>query len=464
MGGLLWPESLGASEAEQIRDRIELTRAARVAHYMNSVFARRSEAILRESALIFALEGLAVRDPSAASVMVKHWSVPYLLGRALKSEELSEKCVDVALGSIAYTELLARLQTKGTIHTPIQFKLVAGPSGWIAALTENGKFRFKGIGEGALSIRIDNAKVHVHNETRNLSSVFPCLDNPRPDWLEFDPLPKARNCNSLVIVEDPHIASAFVTAPPQANQKPNASLSLSLAESVSVGVEFISEILPAAIDWLNLLTPAIVRLNSPGASGTRLSGSFGAGLPIHLSQVEDPWFHAEDLVHELQHQRFNYIVHGDNWFGRWNDKATKFLSPYRQDPRPLSGLHLGLHAFLAVNELRLRRAGCKGENVSWFAELLQTHLHNVFSYRSAIAHEELGSYASAYYAEVSEALWRQQQELDDWCQRKNFEKARAVVVENQLHWAGAAAPDLQNARGQLGLLHAHEVTSGRWVS
>ncbi|MER9427319.1 HEXXH motif-containing putative peptide modification protein [Mesorhizobium sp. M0408] len=461
MGGLLWPEPLAAEEADRIRSRIEVTRAAKVVHYMNAVFARggAGETNLREAALISALERLAARDSQAASGMVKHWSLPVLLGRALKGLDQSAKCVDVALGSIVYTELLARLQGEVTVHAPAtQFKLAAGPGGWIAALTENGRFRFKGIGEGTLSVQIDNANVHVQNETSNLSTVFPCMDYPRPVWLEFDFLPKPENCEVVAIVEDPYIAAAFVTAPPQAHQAPNGGIPLSLAESISLAVDFISDTFPSALDWLRVLTPAIIRLNRSGASRTRLSGSFGAGLPIHLSQVEDPWFHAEDLVHELQHQRFNYLVHGDHWFGRWNDKAPKFLSPYRADPRPLSGLHLGLHAFIAVNELRLRRTGHMDDNASWFAEILQTHLHNVFSYRSAIAHEDLGKYASAYYTDVVEALWRQQLQIDEWCRRSNLAKIKGVLEKQQESWA-RATPYLQNSSGQLGLLRAFEVTS-----
>ena len=182
---------------------------------------------------------------------------------------------------------------------------------------------------------------------------------------------------------------------------------LAVADSLGRAHELIQAVWPGVIPWLRALAPAFVDVGVNAGRATRLSGSFAPGEPIYLSRVSDPMCHAEDVIHELQHLRFMATIPAGEWFGRWGESATRFVSPYRSDLRPLAGIHLGLHAFVSVTEFRLHvmdRPDLGRTSVAW---LLDTHFRNVFALRTVAQYEELSAAGRSYYGELGAILARQ---------------------------------------------------------
>jgi hypothetical protein len=89
----------------------------------------------------------------------------------------------------------------------------------------------------------------------------------------------------------------------------------------------------------------------------------------------------------------------------------EFTSPYRPDPRPLQGVHLGLHAFLAVTELRLRALRAGRFPATALRDLIDTHWRNLFALETILRHEELSNGGRHYYGTISHRLEEQDVEI-----------------------------------------------------
>ena len=164
---------------------------------------------------------------------------------------------------------------------------------------------------------------------------------------------------------------------------------------------------------MKALTPAFAELEDEYTPGKRQSGSFGPGIPIYLTRVSEEYLHAEDVLHETQHQRFQLSVPADEWFGSWPCRTTLFVSPYRTDLRPMAGLHLGIHAFVTVNEFRQRHLARSGWNDAIVGELASLHEKNVFALRAILSNEVMQTQeAKTYYATLAMAMARHQGFLD----------------------------------------------------
>jgi hypothetical protein len=180
---------------------------------------------------------------------------------------------------------------------------------------------------------------------------------------------------------------------------------LPFAEGLDRAHDLLAELWPEEIAWLTAMVPAFVDMGGPPSRWVHRSGSYGAGSPIVLSKVDDPFKHAEDLVHELQHERFNLLADVAT-LPCWNDRRQIYVSPYRSDPRPLRGVLLGIHAFVAVNELRLR-AAARGVASDKLAErLLNTHLLNLFAFRTLHDHERFEGDHRRLFADLAGTLVR----------------------------------------------------------
>jgi hypothetical protein len=158
---------------------------------------------------------------------------------------------------------------------------------------------------------------------------------------------------------------------------------------------------PQAVPWVRALVPAIVGLGAASPAGR--SESYEAGGPLLVSPRGEPWDLAESVLHELQHHRFKLWARGHRLRSR-TDHRYRFLSPYRSDPRRLFGVHLGLHAFTTVNELRYRagRSAMGGERQA--RAFLKTHFSNLFAWRSVAAYEVGGEEVERYLAALGERL------------------------------------------------------------
>ncbi|MFC0548485.1 HEXXH motif domain-containing protein [Kutzneria chonburiensis] len=73
--------------------------------------------------------------------------------------------------------------------------------------------------------------------------------------------------------------------------------------------------------------------------------AFGSAV---VSRPEEPLSLAATLVHEFQHIRLSGLLHLANL--RSDDPEERIYAPWRDDPRPLSGVLQGVYAFFGVTE------------------------------------------------------------------------------------------------------------------
>lgn len=179
----------------------------------------------------------------------------------------------------------------------------------------------------------------------------------------------------------------------------------SFVDSVKQAMDVLSSLAPLWRDWIASLVPALVYMGAPPPKSDSRSESYGAGFPICLSHVRDPMRHAEDLVHECQHHRFHLWAQDVAW-DSLGLHTCEFVSPYRGDPRPLSGLHLGLHAFTAVNAFRLDAIDTGLIGKIQFGALLRTHCANLFAWSTLMDFETAGGEVARYLNEVAAELVR----------------------------------------------------------
>lgn len=176
-----------------------------------------------------------------------------------------------------------------------------------------------------------------------------------------------------------------------------------LTDSMTQAHRILQDLWPEALPWVKAMVPAFVDMCGPQSKRVHRSSSYGPGSPIFFTKVDNPILHAEDLIHELQHQRL-FMFMDKTWFGRWNDLRQLYVSPYRSDPRPLKGLHIGLHAFLSVNEFRLRalKRGLLTEPQIY--DMVKLHRMNQFSYRTIVEHEQFSAAGREFFADISREL------------------------------------------------------------
>lgn len=223
---------------------------------------------------------------------------------------------------------------------------------------------------------------------------------------------------------------------------------LSLADSFGAAYDVIQRLWPETPPWVTSLVPAFVDTGPPPSEDLHTSTSFGPGKPIQFSRVRDPWLHAEDVLHELQHCRLRLMLE-QAAFGGWADERCAFASPYRPDPRPMRGLFLGVHAFVAVNELRLRglRAGRAGANA--LQSFVITHAMNLFAFRTLCAHFDVRPAGKHLFDEIAQALAAQHIELHDLSSPAAWKEATQTVSEHIQRVQAATDVKLENLSSAL---------------
>ncbi|GAB7184561.1 hypothetical protein ATKI12_6371 [Kitasatospora sp. Ki12] len=92
---------------------------------------------------------------------------------------------------------------------------------------------------------------------------------------------------------------------------------------------------------------AIVPVISPDPSRVHVSGSFHEAPGLVALALGEPMATAEALVHEHGHQKLNAVLALDPLIADDTGEATHY-SPWREDPRPLSGLLHAVYSFVSV--------------------------------------------------------------------------------------------------------------------
>jgi HEXXH motif-containing protein len=196
------------------------------------------------------------------------------------------------------------------------------------------------------------------------------------------------------------------------------------------------------IVWLRSLIPAFVDLGIP-PEGLSFSASYESGGPIFLSRVSDYCLHAEDLVHELQHHRL-LIFASSAHFKSWDEPACRFISPYRPDPRPLRGVIIGLHAFLAVNDLRRRLIEDGRRTDELIRQTVDLHHRNLFAFRTIIEYEKFSEIGRRLIKEMGAAIATHHamiRSLEGECQPNEAFSSHLEIVGDEARRIGV---DLQN--------------------
>jgi hypothetical protein len=390
-----------------------------------------------------ALDRLLSESSERAVAVLGHWSTAYLLRACTGEGAASERLIS--------SLLFESLPDGSSPLAGMRFTITTLPNGTIPILSRDMVLSIRTFHEPFTRLEWSctdrNGAIRPEGASHaTLEIALPLSVEEQSDQIEIRPAPRLSHWDLPLIEEGRH--ALFIDNVPEASDGAHV---LPLQTSLNHAHHLIETNWPDIIPWVKALVPAIADLGPSPSAHIRLSGSYGAGLPIYLSRVRDPWCHAEDLIHELQHQRLLFAIPTE-WFGRWNDFS--FISPYRSDPRPLSGLHLGLHAFVGVNEFRLRFLSKGNMQSDLIRQMLRTHRENLFVYRTVLAHDKLSAEGVRFYAEMGRVLQRHGASIEplgtaemvqsvEAALERHAEGVRAATpsVENQAVRFGAAAPD-----------------------
>lgn len=403
----VFPHSVDVAAAADLRERL---RAQRLAQFRALLAEHGRFYPLRP--YIRAVSRLYEDAPERAIAFLDSWSTTYFISRILHNGLEPASAANRLVPGL----LLESLSDGSSPLAGLELDLQTDVDGSIVVPDK----------AGCVVIHAFKGKQHTLHWDFEAKRAFVSTTDRNQAALEL-PLPVAAGASPLVdfvpcLVAKPWDFPIFdrgrellfhFSVTPDPGWQGEANASLPLNQSLRGALASLQRTWPACVEWAQALIPAFAELEDEYTPGKRQSGSFGPGIPVYLTRVAEEYLHAEDIVHELQHQRFQLLVPADDWFGLWPRRSTLFVSPYRADLRPLAGLHLGVHAFVTVNELRIRYLGTVGWNEDMVKELVSLHHKNVFALRTVLASEEFRTPAArAYYAALAEAMARQQGFLD----------------------------------------------------
>ena len=403
---LLFEEPLTDSAKAGIAERLRYQRVTRLMQAWQKHRERKESSSRLSAAVAFfrGLEAIAKEGGEGVLPFIDRWPVSYFVSRNYHDNGKEE----LAYGRLAVDLLYSTLPNGASPLAGLTFATPLERDGSLLALGREGRLFIDGVtpstGSLVWSCSAQTATI-THMSDRGSSAE---IDLPLP--LGEKPFAHLRrnavaNGFEIPILDDG--ADVLLTrgySPDHEDMPPSISAAadkpLVLADSLGQAHDALAALWPDVIPWARALVPAVADMGSRDSGAARLSGSFAPGEPIYLTQVTNPLFHAEDLIHEVQHLRFALTVPAGQWFGRWNEEGDKFISPYRPDLRPIAGIHLGLHAFVAVTEFGLRAIkeptlGHVGLN--W---LYDTHLRNLFAFHTIANHERLSGEGKSYYRKV----------------------------------------------------------------
>lgn len=370
--------------------------------------------------------------------VVDHYAAPYMLTRMVINDINDPVQLDHLAGNLHAILLAERL--KGNVETSgnVTYTTTTDHAGRIPALVEEGYLLLEGepLPDTTVQWECERDRVTVRfpgGEREDFTLPLPLAPGGPVSFRPFTRI----DCLNVTLFDNPTAIGIKEGEAPtddprfddQDDWKP-----LSMAESMTQAHGIIADMWPEVLPWVNALVPAFVDMRGPQGRRVHRSASYGPGSPIFFTKVDNPVLHAEDIVHELQHQRF-FLFLDTNWFGRWHDMRQIFVSPYRSDPRPMRGLHIGLHAFLTVAEFRIRalQRGLLDEQQIY--DLVKLHRMNQFSYRTIIEHERLSPEGKEFYARISQELYEQHKVIESITSAK-MDEAIGLGLEQKVQAVG----------------------------
>jgi HEXXH motif-containing protein len=413
---LLFDEPLTDRATGGIAERLRCQRVARLMRAWQN-HRERKESFGRLSAAVAFFRGLeAIAQEAGNGVLefIDRWPVSYFVSRNYQDNAKEE----LAYGRLAIDLLYSTLPNGTSPLAGLTFATPVERDGSLLALEGGGRLFIRSVtGSTGSLIWSCSARTATVTNMSDLRSSFEIeLPLPPADMplAAFTPNAVANGFQIPILDDGANVLLTSGYSPDHKNTPPSNNTvtdkPLTLADSLSKAHDAIAAVWPDVIPWARALVPAVADMGRRDPRAARLSGSFAPGEPIYLTQVTNPLFHAEDLIHEVQHLRFALTVPAEEWFGRWHEEGEIFISPYRPDLRPLAGIHVGLHAFVAVTEFGLRTINQPRGQValSW---LYDTHLRNLFAFHTIAKHEKLSSEGRSYYREVGCVLANQHRRI-----------------------------------------------------
>lgn len=136
----------------------------------------------------------------------------------------------------------------------------------------------------------------------------------------------------------PDVAAAFAAFGPA-----EGADAVAVAQANTVALELLAAVWPLAADaaarWLTGLMPLAPRTGLRSHASPRLTG-------VVLTSATAAVAAGDIICHELAHVRLAAVLEHDPLLRNGGEEGHP--SPWRQDPRPLLGVLLGVHAFLDV--------------------------------------------------------------------------------------------------------------------
>lgn len=418
----LFPATLSSSDRNAIRDSLSVIRIRQLQRLLDFQGANASEAVRGAPHQLLGqylgvITRLMTAEPATALRHIDNWPLAHYVSRVLHHGLEPGNAAAYLLPDLLFDEACMHPAMSGLRFT---IPLV---SGTLPVFQRGGCLRFRNIDRGSRAIQVTTAQSTVDfadPETGKLLGRVPAPMRSCEPWnngvIRFDRYPVSREWNRPIVEDCPQALAEDDDQADRSSSSPRSEHCQLYSLSVSLGCahEELARTWPAIVDWIAELVPMFFDL-TPGHydAAIRGSGSFGPGGPIYLTKVARHKLHAEDLVHELQHQRFQLTVDADEWFGEWSNNDAAYVSPYRRDPRPIRGIHLGLHAFSAVNHLRLLRHSRSPMSEADRYEFAKTHLENEFALRTIVRYDTLRGPGRPFYAGMIDTLRQQSRALGD---------------------------------------------------
>ena len=431
LASLFCPQ-LAETDRALLRNRLAGQRAERFRSILQqlhqpAVTARLGPRFARLQRFVATLLETSNDDPAALTALVHHWAITNLLAiLRTSSDAASQERILDALDGILLADRLRHVRASPTT-------VETSANAWLPQ-----DDRFLRVGNHPTTTRIAWSFDSDRCTARDAASAkgahtFGVPHEPEPP-LETTSLPRCRAFD-LPIYEPQMVGTGRQGAcdPEAAKQEGNGRGVvpwLSFDDSLEGAKAHLKTLWPEVISWIDVLVPGFVYLGVPPGPNQTLSSSYGSGSPICLSTVDHAFQQAENLAHELQHERLSLFLEPDD-MPFWGDAEQCFVSPYRSDPRPLRGLFLGVHAFVAVNELRLRALAQEVDVPQKHTHLIDSHYLNLFAYRTLIEHGTYRNNGRRWISEIAEALSSQHTRIEGLATTEQISRAQRQVAAHR---------------------------------
>lgn len=379
-------DTLAKVKACELTDRLN-GRTTEVIHYLGEIVS------------------ISKQDPNRFWRILDRWPLPFCLARLLYPDELQDSDhTDHLISNFGALLLFERLLSDAPRDCSARYVTQIDEDGCIYGLSHGMKLCFhkKHFQKRKVEWMCSpsEAVVRIIGEDEvEFTVTIPVRDNPH---FKLTPL-ESQTKNFPVFEENVIFGRSINRILGEYDLTATGGYDpLPVVRSVHQAEGVLSDIWPEALEWAETLIPAFVDVGTP-PDNIRLSSSYESSSPVFLSRVENHFLHAEDMIHETQHQRL-FLFAGASHFKSWQDLRQVYVSPYRPDPRHLRGVIIGIHAFLAVNELRRRMIERKQASQSVLLQMAELHFENLFAFRTILEHEELSESAKGLFEQMARTI------------------------------------------------------------